>query len=466
MAISGDIAKMYWEVELAEPDRSLHRFLWRKHPLDPIVDYEMKRVTFGVAASPYLAVKTLQQTAGSTCPLASYHIVESFYVDDLLAGANSAAEALELYTSLRQLLTKGGFNLCKWRSSSNMVTQAIHPDLREKLPIKTLTDVHASTHPKALGLGCNSDSDTMFTSLNLAPTCTPTKRGIIADVAKTFDVLGWISPCIVVMKIMYQQLWEEELGWDEEIPKHFQDHHKLWKTQLPLLSDRRLPRCYYRVDCPYTSIHIHGFSDASEKAYSAVMYIRSTYANHPPLVSLVSSKTKVAPIKSMSIPRLELCGAGLLAKLVTSVHLALNLPLSSVTAWCDSTIVLAWLDGSSKRYKTFVGSRISTTLKLIPADQWLHIPTNHNPADCASRGIMPAELVDHTLWWEGPTWLSLDPIQVPPQPSLGNVDALELKLAVCHVLIPAPPELVEDKFECYHKTLSVTAGTSCTSITL
>ena len=111
---------MYREVELAEADRDLHRFLWRPTPKDVIQDYRMTRVTFGVSASPYLAVRTLQQTAadhGKDHLTASEHILKSFYVDDLLAGAQTVEDALDLYSSLRTVLTQGGFNLCKWRTA-------------------------------------------------------------------------------------------------------------------------------------------------------------------------------------------------------------------------------------------------------------------------------------------------------------------------------------------------------------
>ena len=400
IALTGDISKMFRVV------RNLHRFLWRKHPADQITEYEMTRVTFGVAASPYLAVKTLQQTAvdQSNDPLASYHIHESFYVDDLLAGADSPEEAIALRVSLSEVLSKGGFKLCKFRSSNTCVTELIDPSLGESLPIKGLTDLHSSPHPKALGLEWDSVSDCMSTSLNLSTHSVPTKRGMISDIARTFDVLGWISPGVVLMKVVYQQLCVEKIAWDEEVPVKYQTLHAQWKAQLHLLDDKQLHRCFYRVGAQRTSTQLHGFSDASEKAYAAVVYVRSTYEHQPPLVTLVSAKTKVAPLKTLSIPHLELCGADLLSKLLTNVRQALDLPVS---AWCDSNIVLSWLDGSTKR-RTFVGNRISAILKLVPPESWAHVPTDLNPADCASRGLMPSDLVHHSLWWEGPSWLAQD----------------------------------------------------------
>lgn len=195
VAITADISKMYRRVELAEEDRDLHRFVWRPHPSDPLTDYRMTRVNFGVAASPYLTLKALQQTAldfGQDHPSASSHVHASFYVDDLLAGANSPKEALALQTSLRALLLKDGFDLCKWQSSSPLVTESIDPSLREKLLIQHFSDCSNSPHPKALGLEWDSGTDTMSISLNIASSFAPTKRGIISDIAKTFDVLGWI----------------------------------------------------------------------------------------------------------------------------------------------------------------------------------------------------------------------------------------------------------------------------------
>ena len=121
VALNADISKMYRAVELTPADRDLHRFLWRASPEQPIRTYWMTRVTFGVSASPYLAVKTLQRTAddhGEGYPNATQHIKGSFYVDDFLGGAATPVEATQLLTDMSDVLQQGGFNLCKWRSSS------------------------------------------------------------------------------------------------------------------------------------------------------------------------------------------------------------------------------------------------------------------------------------------------------------------------------------------------------------
>ncbi len=417
-------------------------------------------MTFGVASSPYLAVQALQQTAhdfGDSFPLAKSHVLSSFYVDDLLAGANTPEEALQLQQQLRQLLLKGGFDLRKWRSSSTQVLQNIDTTLHEKIPTKSLTDDHSSEHPKALGMVWDSISDTMSVSVGEPKAITPTKRGVISNIARTFDVLGWLAPSLIVMKIMFQRLWELKLSWDEEIPAELSRQHRQWRQQLTLLKGKSLPRCYFRNSSIPDTIQLHGFSDASENAYAAVIYVRATYSDNPPTVSLVTAKTKVAPLKKLSIPKLELCGASLLAKLLTTTRLALDIPLCDTYAWCDNTIVLYWLDGNPRRFKTFVANRVSSILDSIPPTSWNYVPTESNPADCASRGLFPQDLMNHDLWWNGPLWLRTNPIQWPPQPISLPASIPEAKPVVCNIVSYTSTKWIEEKFETYDKLLKVNA---------
>ena len=152
-------------------------------------------------------------------------------------------------------------------------------------------------------------------------------------------------------------------------------------------------------------IQLHGFSDASELAYAAAVYLRIVTIDDVVSVILVMAKTKVAPIKRLTVPRLELCGAVLLARLLYHVAKILSVPLEQTYAWTDSVVVLSWLRGNPRRLKTFVGNRISEIMELIPPNRWRHVGGPNNPADCASRGLFPSELVHFDMWWRGPDWL-------------------------------------------------------------
>ena len=461
VAVTADIAKMYREVELAAPDRDVHRFLWRSSLQQDIQDYRMTRVTFGVSASPYLAVRTLQQTAAdhrSEHPEAVHHIMSSFYVDDLLAGATTVTEAKQLYTSLREVLQQGGFNLCKWRSSSPSLLESIPTELQEKLPIKEVTSNLYPTQPKALGLEWDSSLDCMSPCIKPPGTYSHTKRGIVSDVSKTFDVLGWIAPSILVMKILYQKLWLLKTGWDEEVPPELLNLHAKWREQLPLLSQKQLPRCYVRTDSIPLTKQLHGFADASAKAHGAVVYLRSTYSSHPPLMSLVLSKTRVAKLTpATTIPRQELCGAVLLSQLLCTVKDALQIPDKDIHAWTDSSIVLSWLDGQPRDFKVYVSNRVSTILQVTSPQTWRHVPTADNPADCASRGLMLRDLLIHSLWWDGPSWLLEDPITVPRQPPRRPCSTPEQRVVHCNAMQITPPLMLETRYSSYHKLLSITA---------
>ena len=226
-------------------------------------------------------------------------------------------------------------------------------------------------------------------------------------------------------------MWEHRIDWDDTVPLPIHNDWLQWRMELHLLSEKSIPRCYFDKSTQIISFELHGFSDASEHAYAAVVYLRMTDRLGNVQVCMVTSKTKVAPIKRLTIPRLELCGAQLLAHLLNHAHQVLEIPLSHTCAWTDNTIVLNWLDGSPRRFKTFVGNRISTIMELIPPDKWNHVSGLDNPADCASRGLFPSELLRHSLWWEGPSWLRQSPADWPKQTPLVHINLPEEEQSLC-----------------------------------
>ena len=457
IAITADVSKMYRAVELTQPDRDLHRFVWRSKPDNTLVDYRMTRITFGVSASAFAANMSVKQNAidhATEFPQAANVVNTSFYVDDCLTGANSIEEAVELQQQLHGLFAKGEFLLRKWNSNNTTVLQNISPELRDSQPLQLLPTNDEYT--KTLGIEWSAKKDHFrLTVAKPPPLETLTKRTLVSDIAKTFDVLGWFSPATIKVKILLQKVWEERIDWDDPVPMHIKDIWSKWRTELPKLSHKLISRCHFDTDTEIVSTQLHGFSDASESAYSAVVYLRLTDTSGLHQISLVISKTKVAPIKRLSIPRLELCGAHLLSQLLHHVKRVLCIPLSNIHAWTDSTVVLNWLDGSPKRFKNYVGNRISAILDLMPPDKWKHVNGLQNPADCASRGLYPSELLDHPLWWSGPDWLKQDQTNWPTlTPNNHDDEGTEISLVVIQTF--PQPVIPVDRFSKLNQLKRVT----------
>ena len=234
-----------------------------------------------------------------------------------------------------------------------------------------------------------------------------------------------------------------------------------WRSELHLLSSHHIPRCYYSKGATITSMQLHGFSDASEKAYSGVVYLRMEDSIGTVDTSMVIAKTRVAPIKRQTIPRLELCGALVMAQILSQSKDVLKIPLEHTYAWTDSTIVLSWLQGNPRRFKVFIGNRVAQIMDLIPPDCWRHVTSEDNPADCASRGMYPSEILNHKLWWSGPEWLKLNQERWPKQSEVKSVSSSEeadkLCSATCTALVQSSPLIPFDRFSIFTRLVRVTA---------
>jgi len=409
VAMTADVSKMYREVIIPEDQRDLHRFLWRGDRAQSIGEYRMTRLTFGVSASSFAANMALRQNVLDhqlDYPQAAIVALEGFYVDDGLVGAESVQDSIRLRKELQELFSLGGFTLRKWKSSSAAVARSIPLRFRDEESSQVIQYSDAFT--KVLGVEWNANTDTFrpMVPTNYADGRL-TKRQLLSSVAGLFDVLGWCSPAIILPKTLLQRLWEERLGWDEVVPPAISKIWEKWIGEIEELRRYSIPRSYFPKEADVETVQLHGFSDASEIAYAGAVYLRGVDQAGRVCTSLVMAKTKVAPIKRMTIPRLELCGALVMARLLKHISVTLGIPAGNVFAWTDSRVVLCWLRGDPRRFKVFVGNRVSEILDLVSPTAWRHVTSKDNPADCATRGLYPSQLASHKLWWQGPEWLGL-----------------------------------------------------------
>ncbi|KAK2578491.1 hypothetical protein KPH14_002052 [Odynerus spinipes] len=397
--LSADVTKMYRQIRVTPEDRRFQSILWRSDLTQPIQVYELNTVTYGTSSAPFLATRVLRKIGEdcvSTNPRASHAIISDFYIDDLLTGTDTLASAKRLYCDITAILKTAGLELRKWASNEPRIFETSHASSSASV------EITADKDPKTLGLLWIAQSDILRFSVAKKKHTRVTKRTILSEIAQIFDPLGIIGPATITAKILLQRLWQLQIAWDESLP---QDIHTQWeefRSELEVLNEIAIPRHVLQTHTVRTELH--GFCDASEKAYGACIYLRSTNNDGHILVRLLCAKSRVCPLKKITLPRLELCGALLLAHLCSKAKAALNMHVSEEYYWCDSTIVLAWIKAPSSRWKTFVANRTAEIQRKTNGN-WRHIVSEDNPADIISRGICPAALSDSSLWWNGPEWL-------------------------------------------------------------
>jgi hypothetical protein len=352
IVMSADIAKMYRQIWIHPDDKGFQRILWRNTPNQPINTYELTTVTYGTAAAPYLATRCLQQLiedeAGSY-PEAPKLAKDGFYVDDLITGTDDVDTALSMQQDFMDMLRKGGFNLRKWSSNHPALLSHLPPEDVEK---QLLVNVRNERVIKALGV--------LMYHVTIKPDPAFTKRSVLKVIASIYDPLGLLSPIIIQCKMFLQQLWQLKVTWDEPLPPEFQEQWQQIQRTLPNIQSIQIERL---VISPHqmTKLELHGFADASEAAYGACLYIRSVDVLGNITSKLLCSKSRVAPLKRLSLPRLELCAAMLLADMYQASLKALKLSFNKTKFWTDSMVVLAWLRSPAVRWKTFVANRVSHT---------------------------------------------------------------------------------------------------------
>ena len=224
-----------------------------------------------------------------------------------------------------------------------------------------------------------------------------------------YDPLGVIAPVVLPMKLLFQQLCPDKLGWDDELDDQLKLKVQSWLVDLVAVQRIKIPRCYFSGAIgKITSVQLHGFGDASSSAYAAVVCLR-VIIDQESHIKLTTSKTRAAPIARPSIPRLELLSATILSRPIKTTEDALQLvvKIDEIYCWVDSMTVVYWILEEDKEWKPFVQNRVSEIRKLVPPASWLHCLSQQNMADVASRGTLASRLVRNERWWNGPHWLNL-----------------------------------------------------------
>ena len=405
VALVGDISKMYHRILIPEEDQHVHRYVWRNLETDREPDVYVKTVlTFGDKPAPAMAQIALRKTAEesrSSTPEATEVLLNDVYMDDILHSTDTDEDAQKLAKDLDDALAKGGFSVKGWMSNRPLDKDQ---DGREE------KGIFYAQQEKVLGINWDSKTDQL--SLKIKPDLLKasstelklTKRMVLSTVAQIYDPLGFASAFTINAKILMQELWKSGVGWDEELPQTSRKEWLTYLNEMKVLEHISFPRCLLTkgtVNQPQLCI----FSDASNKAFGACAYVRSMTQDGKYEVKLVAAKSRVAPLKQLTIPRLELQAAVLASRLAKAILEESRIHFQDILFFTDSAIVLAWIRSSSRNFKPFVSARVGEIQSNSEPTQWRHIPGEENVADDLSRGISVHELIDR--WSKGPEFLKL-----------------------------------------------------------
>ena len=328
----------------------------------------------------------------------------NFYVDDLLKSTVTVEQAIDLALKLIALLQEGGFRLTKFLSNRREVLQAI-PAKERASPTLDL-DLDQLPINRTLGLCWDAETDKFyFTSISTNKPAT--KRGILSVVSSLFDPLGFLAPYVLPIKALLQELWQQKLGWDDEIQDQQLRVWQRWLKSLSQLSEVRISRCYFNTDMTCTSmIELHLFSEASEIAYATSAYLRIVDDDGVISCTFIMGKCRNCPIKRPTIPRLELMVSVLAVRLSNLIRAELDWNIDYITFWTDSTTVLQYIRNENRQFQRFVATRLEEIPEHTTPEQWRHVPGAVNPADDGTRGLPIEAFHPKCCWWSGPAFLS------------------------------------------------------------
>ena len=402
-AITGDISEMFLRIRMSLEDRKYHRFVHRdKH-------YQWTRILFGNKSSPNASQKVLTTLAASyvdSYPEACETLNNACYMDDIVDSKPTEKELAQLAKDLPTLLSFADMRLCKFYTNSKVAAKLIPRELLAKeVKFKDIDPIFESN--KVLGMDWEGDPDLLTFS---------TKYKTVEEWKKAWRLygpkptkqpinlpLGLVSPVIVFPRRIVQILWSQKLDWDDPIDE---TNSQRWEEGLsnilkvPLLT---FPR--WSGDYLDSSLELHVFCDASERAFASTIYSRVTSEEGERYTSLLMTKARVSPLKNESIPRLELMACVIGTRLLAAVNLTFEVPSERIFYYTDSRNALCWISTPAHESKTYVYNRSAEIQRASEPEQWAHVATEVNPADIATRFVSIEDLKDNKIWFEGPPFL-------------------------------------------------------------
>ncbi len=435
VAMGADIEAMFHRILVSDEDSESLCFLWTDDISSNAEPYLVKMLVhiFGATDSMTCCVHALQRTARDNAhlmaPLTYETILKNFYADDLLRSVPSDEVAIDLVKDLVSMLKLGGFRLTKFVSNSKVVLDSI-PE--SEISPKATLSLDGESLERVLGVKWDIPSDT-FTFSFIIIDGPSTKREILRVTCSLFDPLGFLIPFILVAKLILQELWRLNCDWDDELPSHILRAWERWKEGAKNVSRVSIPRCFTSTNSSIVVIQLHIFGDASELAYGPVVYLRCTFKDGHHEVSFVMSKSKLAPLKTITLPRLELNAAVTTIRLYRNIIHEIDLPIEKTYFWTDSTLTYQYITNTEHRFRVYTANRVTEILETSTATQWNLVPGVMNPADILTRGITdPCELMkpnkNGISWFGADTFLSKDEEEWPhPDGGVLSDDNPEIK---------------------------------------
>ena len=425
IALFADIEKAFWQIGVREGDRDLLRFLWYGEGGE-LETYRFTRVCFGLNSSMALlgnVIKHHLDKYRESEPQLVSEIERSLYVDDLSLGGDNEKQAWEMFQKTNEIFERGNMPLRKWVSNSESLNQKLGERAESKSEKCEIIDdssiaetllgkvaENGSERRKILGVNWESERDCFNFSLGEVAKkgleSVKTKRNLLSLSASVYDPYGVLSPIVLPLKVMFQQICKSQKGWDEVLREDECGVWDKWCESGSKMDEIKMDRNFLPPKDQIRKVKLVGFSDASEEAYAAVVYLVVERMDGVVQTKFVASKARVAPIAKQTIPRLELLGALILSRLVLRIRSVLEgfVDIDESVLLSDSEVALWWICQSENEYKQYVEERVREIRKNVGTECWKHVVGKENAADLPSRGCMGTEM-NAALWLEGPKWL-------------------------------------------------------------